>query len=129
MLGYKLSYRGVRSTPAPINLTLSVTNKCNSRCRSCDIWKIYPAEKSRLADELTLDEIEKVFKSVGPVYFFNISGGEPFLRSDLPKIVAAACRYLSPSVVHIPTNALMPDRIEAMTVEILEWMLVHAPGV
>ena len=129
MLGYKLSYRGVRSTPAPINLTLSVTNKCNSRCRSCDIWKIYPAEKSRLADELTLDEIEKVFKSVGPVYFFNISGGEPFLRSDLPKIVAAGCRFLSPSVVHIPTNALMPDRIEAMTVEILEWMKVHAPGV
>jgi MoaA/NifB/PqqE/SkfB family radical SAM enzyme len=129
MLGYKLSYRGLVKTPAPINLTLSVTNKCNSRCRSCDIWKIYPAEKKRLANELSIEEIEKVFKSVGPVYFFNISGGEPFLRSDLPKIVAAGCRYLSPTVVHIPTNALMPDRIEATTIEILEWMQEHAPGV
>ena len=27
---------------------------------------------------------------MGETYFFNISGGEPFLRKDLPQIVAAA---------------------------------------
>lgn len=128
MVGYKLAYRGLARPPAPINLTLSVTNKCNSRCRSCDIWKIYPAEKSKLKDELTLEEIEQVFASIGSVYFFNISGGEPFLRADLPKIIEAGCRHLNPNVVHVPTNALMPARIEAMTVEILEGMKRYAPN-
>ena len=124
---FKASWYGIGKPPAPINLTLSVTNKCNSRCRSCDIWKIYPAEKDRLVEELTLDEIERTFRSIGPVYFFNISGGEPFLRKDLPKIVEIGCRQLSPNVVHIPTNALMPARVEAMTVELLEGMQRYAP--
>ncbi len=129
MLGYKLSYRGLIRNPAPINLTYSVTNKCNSRCRSCDIWKIYPAEKHKLKEELTLEQIQKLFASVGPVYFFNISGGEPFLRADLPQIIEAGCKHLRPNVVHVPTNALMPDRIEALTIEILEGMKRWAPGV
>jgi MoaA/NifB/PqqE/SkfB family radical SAM enzyme len=124
---FKASWYGFGKPPAPINLTLSVTNKCNSRCRSCDIWKIYPAENERLPEELTLDEIERTFRSIGPVYFFNISGGEPFLRKDLPKIVEIGCRNLSPRVVHIPTNALMPGRVEAMTVEILRGMERYAP--
>ncbi len=115
----KLSHTGLGRPPAPINLTYSVTNKCNSRCRSCDIWKIYPAERERLADELSLDEIEKLFETIGPVYFFNISGGEPFLRGDLVDIILLACEHLDPNVVHIPTNALMPRRVLRRTEEIL----------
>jgi MoaA/NifB/PqqE/SkfB family radical SAM enzyme len=67
-----------------------------------------------------MGEVEKIFQSMAPVYFFNISGGEPFLRNDLPRIVELACKYLKPRVVHTPTNAIMPDRIEAGTREILE---------
>ncbi|MCA9565479.1 MAG: hypothetical protein KC561_18405, partial [Myxococcales bacterium] len=52
--GYRLAYEGLRNPPAPMNLTLSITNACNSRCISCDIWTIYPAEKERLEEELTL---------------------------------------------------------------------------
>ena len=43
LAGYRLAYEGLAAPPAPINLTLSITNMCNSRCQSCDIWKIYPA--------------------------------------------------------------------------------------
>lgn len=118
----RASYAGVGRAPAPINLTYSVTNKCNSRCRSCDIWKIYPAERERLADELSLDEVDELFQSIGPVYFFNISGGEPFLRKDLPEIILLACEHLDPNVVHIPTNALMPRRVVQRTEEILRRM-------
>ncbi len=38
--GYALAYRKIIDPPAPINLTVSITNMCNSRCQSCDIWKI-----------------------------------------------------------------------------------------
>lgn len=119
LIGYRLSYHGLTRAPAPINLTYSITNKCNSRCRSCDIWKIYPAEKERLRDELTLEEVERLFATIGPVYFFNISGGEPFLRRDIDEIILAACRHLNPRVVHIPTNALLPRRIIQQTEHIL----------
>ena len=125
---YRLAYEGIGKPPAPINLTLSVTNMCNSRCQSCDIWKIYPAEKERLAEELNIEEIEKIFGSVGEVYFFNISGGEPFLRKDLIDIVRLACIHLKPSVVHIPTNALSPQKIASTTEEMLIGMRTWSPG-
>lgn len=127
LAGFKLAMTGAIEPPAPINLTLSVTNMCNSRCQSCDIWKIYPAEKERLSEELTLEQIEKIFRSVGPVYFFNISGGEPFLRKDIVEIVRLGCTYLRPSVVHIPTNALSPQRIATLTEEILVGMKTWGP--
>ena len=127
LAGYRLAYEGLVKPPAPINLTLSITNACNSRCQSCDIWKIYPNEKERLAEELSLDEIERVFKSIGPIYFFNISGGEPFLRKDIVDIVRLACKYLKPTVVHVPTNALLPQRIEDSVEKILEGMLTWGP--
>ncbi len=127
LAGYRLAFHGLKRPPAPINLTYSITNSCNSRCQSCDIWKIYPAEKNRLKEELSTEEVEKIFSGIGPVYFFNISGGEPFLRKDIVDIVSLGCRYLKPRVVHIPTNALMPGRVESLVKEILEGMETWGP--
>jgi MoaA/NifB/PqqE/SkfB family radical SAM enzyme len=129
LAGYALAYRRIAAPPSPINLTVSITNMCNSRCQSCDIWKIYPAEKDRLAEELTVDEMDRIFASINqPIYFFNISGGEPFLRKDIVDIVRTACQRLHPSVVHIPTNALSPQRIAALTEEMLIGMREWSPG-
>lgn len=125
---YRLAYDRLAQPPAPINLTLSITNMCNSRCQSCDIWKIYPAQKDRLKEELTVDEIDRIFRSVGRVYFFNISGGEPFLRKDIVDIVRVGVKHLQPTVVHIPTNALGPQRIAALTEELLVGLQTWSPG-
>jgi len=122
ILSYKPARKGLIKAPRPINLTFSVTNMCQSRCRTCGIWRLYKDNPGRIRDELTLNEIEKVFASMGRVYFFNISGGEPFLRRDLPQIVAAACKYLKPTVIHTPTNALAPELIEERVVEMLDFI-------
>jgi MoaA/NifB/PqqE/SkfB family radical SAM enzyme len=120
LLSYKMNrwfgYEGMR----PMTLTYSVTAACQSRCKTCGIGHMYMTHPERANDDLTADEAAKIFKSMKPVYFFNISGGEPFLRADLPKIVELACRHLKPRVIHTPTNAIMSDRIEAHTREILE---------
>lgn len=123
---YRLSRLGLAKVAPPINLTFSVTNMCQSRCKTCSIWKLYQDEPGKFKEELSLDEIERSFATVGEVYFFNISGGEPFLRRDLPQIVAAACRHLKPAVIHTPTNALMPKIIEERTAEILD--VIEASG-
>src|SRR3989338_1196120 len=70
-----------------------------------------------------------MFKSIGEVYFFNVSGGEPYLRTDLPKIIELACKYLKPRVIHTPTNALMPQLIERKTREIMEIIKAYDPTV
>ena len=57
---------------------------------------------------------------MGHIYIFNISGGEPFLRPDIVEIVSLACKYLTPGVIHIPTNALYADICEQKIGEILE---------
>ena len=120
MLRYRLARQGLLPPGMPINLTFSVTNVCQSRCKTCSIWELYRDRPELRENELTLDEIEKIFRSMGHIYVFNISGGEPFLRSDITGIIKAACNHLSPGVVHIPTNAIARNRIERKTEEILE---------
>jgi MoaA/NifB/PqqE/SkfB family radical SAM enzyme len=95
---------------------------CQSRCKTCDIWKLYQKKPKLKEKELKLWEIEKIFKSMGHVYFFNLSGGEPFLRNDLPEIVELACKYLTPRVIHSPTNAISTELVLKQTKKILEMM-------
>jgi MoaA/NifB/PqqE/SkfB family radical SAM enzyme len=91
----------------PINVTISTTFRCNSRCLTCNVYE-------RPVDELTVEEWTKVFVALGtaPVWF-TFSGGEPFLRKDLPDIVEAAWRTCRPKVINIPTNGTYPDRVVA----------------
>lgn len=120
---YRLARLGIARPVSPINITLSVTNMCQSRCKTCNIWEMYRDCGSRRhspADEMTLDDFERLFKSIGHVYFVNISGGEPFLRKDFPQIVEMANTLLTPGVIHTPTNAIMPERVEDMTEDILK---------
>ncbi len=117
---------GLSKPPHPINVTFSVTGNCQSRCKTCFIWKDKGPEYT--SPDLDLPTIERLFRSIGWTYFFNVSGGEPFLRKDLSEIVRLACRHLRPAVVHIPTNALMPECIEETTRKILEVIHEEAPG-
>jgi MoaA/NifB/PqqE/SkfB family radical SAM enzyme len=122
VLNYRLAYHRLARPANPITLTFSVTNRCQSRCQTCFIWKLYRERPDLEEDELSLEEIERIFEGLGHVYFFNVSGGEPFLRQDLPQIVVLALRYLTPRIVHIPTNALSPGLVEKGTFAILSQM-------
>ncbi len=90
----------------PFNLTLSVTGKCNSKCKTCNIWK------RNVKDELDLGGWRRVLKSVGksPVWI-TISGGEPFMREDLVQIVKIISYYNNPSIITIATNGILSDKI------------------
>lgn len=126
---YAAAYRGWATPGTPLNLTFSVTNQCQSRCKTCGIWRIYRDDPAKRQTELTLEEIEKIFRSLGHVYVFNVSGGEPFLRKDLVEIIRLACIHLSPGIIHIPTNGLAVDRITAQTQEILSYLKRRCPHV
>jgi MoaA/NifB/PqqE/SkfB family radical SAM enzyme len=104
---------------------------CQSNCKTCYIGREYKKNPQEIKKrELSLDEIEKFFKSLGSIYFFNISGGEPYLRDDLSEIVDLALNHLKPKIIHIPTNAFLPEKIEKTTrtmLSIIEKYNHHIP--
>lgn len=102
---YKLSRRFGRPRMRPVNLTVSLTYRCNSRCRTCRVYE-------RESLDLTLDEYGKIFRSIGrSPYWITLSGGEPFLRPDIAEICALAWSHCRPKIITIPTNGLLTDRI------------------
>lgn len=91
----------------PLSMVFVTTLKCNSRCKTCFIWRNKKSKNS----ELTLEEYKKIFQSLGKIYWVTVGGGEPFLRKDFIEIVINICKYLRPKIINIPTNGSMPDEI------------------
>ncbi|GAG94124.1 unnamed protein product, partial [marine sediment metagenome] len=83
----------------PFSLVISVCYRCNSRCRTCNVWK-------KQADELTLEEWDRVFANIGRTpYYLTFTGGEPFLRRDLVDLVGSAYQHCHPGVITLPPQS------------------------
>ena len=93
----------------PLNITISPSPKCNSRCLTCNIWM-------KREDELTLEEWDKVLASLGDApYWFTISGGEPLMYPGIVELAKLAYKHNRPGIINIPTNAILtsgPERVE-----------------
>ena len=84
-----------------LNGTVIVTYRCNARCTMCSRYKA----PSRPDEEISVETIKKL----PPMYFTNITGGEPFIREDLKDIVRELNK-ISDRIV-ISTNGFFTDRI------------------
>ena len=70
-----------------LNLRISVTDRCNLRCRYCMPEEEYgwlPREKLLSFEEIS--ELAGIFTEVG-IEKVRLTGGEPLLRKDLPVLV------------------------------------------
>jgi MoaA/NifB/PqqE/SkfB family radical SAM enzyme len=98
-------YRLGRPRVLPFSLVVSVSFRCNSRCSTCGVWR-------KPSDEMSAGEWRQVFAKLGrSPFYLTFTGGEPFLRADLPEIVIAGAELCRPSVITIPTNGLLTQRI------------------
>ena len=98
--------------PRPYKLLLGLTYWCNSACLTCNIWKRKPE------NELSLSEIETFFQKNNHFSWVNLTGGEIFLRSDLPEILETTlteCKDLC--LLNFATNGLQPKRTERILAE------------
>lgn len=90
-------------SPLPTSAFVAVTLLCNSRCIHCDIWK------NRGIDFLPVETYAKLPASLEMV---DITGGEPFLRNDLPQIVETI-RHACPNArILITTNGFLIEKIK-----------------
>jgi cyclic pyranopterin phosphate synthase len=96
------------------NLRISVTDRCNLRCRSCMPEAEYVWLPRR--DLLTFEEISTlvdVFSSLG-VNKVRLTGGEPLLRRDLPSLVEMLAAKPLRDLAMTTNGVLLAGHVEAL---------------
>jgi GTP 3',8-cyclase len=89
-----------------INLRISVTDRCNLRCTYCMPEEVTFLDKHEL---LTFEEITRFVEIVAPLGInkVRLTGGEPLLRRDLPRLVAMICKVPGIKDVGLTTNGIL----------------------
>jgi len=86
----------------PTQAIIAVTYRCNARCTMCDIWQREPEPE---VEPSVYYHLPRTLREI------NLTGGEPFLRSDLNKIVAVMAERCPGVRMVISSNGLLPERI------------------
>ncbi|HXZ27456.1 MAG TPA: radical SAM protein [Terriglobales bacterium] len=94
---------------------LFVTSTCNSLCRTCFYW-----EELNQGRDLSFEQIERVSRTAPPFHKLWLSGGEPFLRKELAEIIELFYANNGVRHVNLPTNGLLPQKLEAVVSQVLE---------
>ncbi|MCZ2260275.1 GTP 3',8-cyclase MoaA [Sporosarcina sp. G11-34] len=93
------------------DLRISVTDKCNFRCSYCMPKEVFGDDYVFLPKDelLSFEEIErlaKVFASLG-VKKLRLTGGEPLMRRDLPKLVEKLLAIDGIEDIGLTTNGVL----------------------
>ena len=94
----------------PLHLIFFITNKCDFSCQHC--FLIANGElNNKSRSILSLDEIEKITRSVPNLTALSLTGGEPFLRKDFRDIVMSFVRHTNLKSLTSVTNGVKLERI------------------
>jgi MoaA/NifB/PqqE/SkfB family radical SAM enzyme len=99
--------------PFPYKLTFAITSKCNLQCRTCYIWK------KKSVNELSTEEMDRIFYKNNFFNWIDLTGGEIFLRKDLLEITRSIKKNMRNLVMlHYPTNGQLTEKITEITEKI-----------
>lgn len=120
IFGFKLFRQFGYPKMMPENVVFSVTNLCNSKCLTCSIWEKYQKYPSLAKKELTTNEWIKTWQGIGKITYTTFTGGEPFLRPDVLKLLIGLYVNCQPKILNIPHNGTMPNRFGKILEEFLK---------
>jgi cyclic pyranopterin phosphate synthase len=88
------------------NLRISVTDRCNLRCTYCMPEEVVFMDR---ADLLTFEEIEHFVRVAAPLGInkVRLTGGEPLMRRELPKLVALLAAVPGIEDLGLTTNGIL----------------------
>jgi len=99
------------------DLRVSVTDRCNFRCQYCMPADGLPwLERDAVLRFEEIERLVRVFASMG-VTDLRLTGGEPLVRRDFPKLVAMLTRIDGLEDVSLTTNGYLLERDAAALVE------------
>ncbi|GEL07900.1 GTP 3',8-cyclase MoaA [Salisediminibacterium halotolerans] len=102
------------------DLRISVTDRCNFRCSYCMPPEIFNKNFKFLPKDeiLSFEEIErlaKIFVREAGVRKLRITGGEPLMRADLPRLIEMLSRIDGVEDIAMTTNgSLLPQHAESL---------------
>lgn len=96
------------------SLFLFVTSRCNSLCRTCFYW-----DNLNKNQDLTFEQIETISRTAPRFGKLWLSGGEPFLRTELDEIICLFYRNNHIRHLNLPTNGLVPNKTHAVITRVL----------
>ncbi len=89
----------------PTYICFKLSERCNSKCVHCDIWKNQHEEP--LATEQWITTLNEIHRWVGPAHVV-FTGGEVFLRRDTLRIISHAAKI--GLICEVLTNGLLTER-------------------
>jgi cyclic pyranopterin phosphate synthase len=100
------------------DLRISVTDRCNFRCRYCMPREVFDAKHQFLRrDEiLSFEEITRLARifAAGGVRKLRLTGGEPLLRHDLPDLVRMLAAIPDVEVALTTNGSLLVEQAQAL---------------
>ncbi|MBW2352467.1 MAG: radical SAM protein [Deltaproteobacteria bacterium] len=120
--GFRFQYLKTRGLPGrPQAVSLEITHNCVAKCIMCNIWKI-----PREVRDLSVEQWIRLLSSdlLSDLRELDITGGEPFLRDDLPRFFSGICslkeKHLrSLQSIAVTTNGFLTGRVLDCVSEIL----------
>ncbi len=99
-------------TPKPYKVLIQLTNDCNSRCKSCHIWKINLIRLDLKKAEMTIEDFRKFFTEYGShIYWLSLSGGEVALYDEWDEFIELVKKHCPKlCLINYTTNGLNPDK-------------------
>lgn len=96
----------------PKEAVIAVTLNCNARCVMCNIWQ------NKIKDEVPPKFYRKLPNTLKEI---NITGGEPYLRNDLPEIIQVIKKACPHARLILNTNGYLINQIKNLTPLIIKY--------
>jgi len=121
LLYNSIRFRYFRLKNSPLKhtvLSLAVTNRCNSHCIMCNIWKSARETPNIKSLELSKQEIVELLSKplFSELVELDLTGGEPHLRDDLVEIVVGISQLKKSHLpklrsIVVTSNGFLTERI------------------
>lgn len=101
----RITRQNYQALPSPPFLILFINSICNMKCEHCFYWRSLNGK-----DDLTVDELFELSRSLGRIENLNLSGGEPFLRKEFAEICRQFIRHNGVRQIYVPTNGYFTEK-------------------
>jgi MoaA/NifB/PqqE/SkfB family radical SAM enzyme len=111
----KITLNSYRKRPDINFLVFFINSVCNMTCEHCFYWT-----NLNKRDDLSVEEIFELSRSLGRINNLNLAGGEPFLRKEFAEICLQFIRHNLVSQIYVPTNGYFTERTVNAVNSVLE---------
>src|SRR5215831_12934467 len=106
----RLSIRAAehRDRQTPPFMIIFINSICNLTCEHCFYWR-----NLNQRDDLTFEEFRKLSLELGEFEQLNLSGGEPFIRSEFAEICGLFLENNAVKRIYVPTNGYFTEKTQS----------------